>query len=289
MTTAEADQKRVTFFFVGVGKCGTSWIFEIARTKGFFSVPKIKEPYLIDQPVDKQRKFVKSLYKSTDRMADFSNLYYWDEENPNKIFEYNKNARVIVTIRKPSDRIISHFKFLKRNGEFANLSLAQYLDSGDPIDLFKRSVYRPMIERYESVLGESNVLILPLELLKESPQAYLDRLTNFCGIESVVLDPEDMLPVLKQSKARFPIVAKIAKTSAMTLRKLGMLSVLGKLKDSKLIRSALYKEAQSSSTRLDDDSCGQFSEAISQLDADYARLLKDYGLSLDESTSRSSS
>ncbi len=281
MTAAKMDQMKVTFFFVGVGKCGTSWIFEIARKKSIFSVPKIKEPYLIDQPPGKQIKFVNSLYGSTDRMADFSNLYYWDDENPKKMFQYNENARAIITIRKPSARIISHFKFLNRNGEFANLSLSQYLDNGDPIELFKRSIYRPMIERYESVLGKSNVLVLPLELLEKSPQAYLDRLTSFCGLKSVVLNPEDLLPVLKQSRARSPIVAKMAKTSAKVLRKIGMLRVLGTLKDSRLLRRVLYREAEKGSSSQEAHGFGQFSQAVADLDTDYVRLLKSYGLSFN--------
>ena len=51
MSNVTMSVERVKFFFVGVGKCGTSWIFEIARKKALMSVPKIKEPYIIDEPV----------------------------------------------------------------------------------------------------------------------------------------------------------------------------------------------------------------------------------------------
>lgn len=282
MASIETKQNKVTFFFVGVGKCGTSWIFEIARKKNLFSVPKIKEPYLIDQPASKHKKIVASLYQSFDRMADFSNVYYWDVENPQKIFDYNRHAKIIITIRKPSDRIISHFRFVKRNGEYKNLTLAQYLEQGDSYHLIDRSVYAPMIQRYEEVFGKSNILILPLELLKSSPQAYLDRLTEFCDGASIELSPEDMQPVLKQSKARYPIMAKFAKTSANLLRNLGMLRLLGKSKDSKLIRSVLYRESKDK-PQVDDKDFGAFADQVDALDQQYGPLLKSYGLSLGTS------
>lgn len=287
MASIETKQKKVAFFFVGVGKCGTSWIFEIARKKKLFSVPKIKEPYLVDQPASKQKKFVASLYKSFDRMADFSNLYYWDAENPQKIFDYNPDAKIIITIRKPSERIISHFRFVKRNGEYANLSLAQYLQQGDSYRLIDRSVYAPMIRRYEETFGRSNILTLPLELLKSSPQAYLDRLTEFCGGDSIELSPEDMQPVLKQSKARSPIMAKVAKTSANLLRNLGLLRILGMSKDSKFIRSILYQESNEGPQVADRD-FGEFADQVAALDQQYEPLLKSYGLSLDQHSASAS-
>ena len=279
-----AEKTKVEFFFVGVGKCGTSWIFEIARRKNLFSVPKIKEPYLIDQPASRQTKLTKSLYKSFERMADFSNLYYWDPDNSNKIHSYNPDAKIIITIRQPSRRIASNFKFVKRNGECANQSLSQYLDSGDPIDLVARSRYRPMIDRYKSVFGKDQVLILALEHLKADPQDYLNRLTDFCGTERIILSEDDKAPVLQQANARSPLAAKFAKQTAVTLRKLGLLSLLGTLKDSKLVRKFLYSEQRVKSSGQD-DSFGQFEEEVARLDKDYIELLKELNYEIPEKAS----
>lgn len=269
-----AKDIRVQFFFVGVGKCGTSWIFEIARKKNLFSVPKIKEPYLIDQPAHRQAKLTRSLYQRFERMADFSNLYYWDPDNAQKIFAYNPHAKIIITVRKPSERIKSHFKFVKRNGDFTKLSLAQYLDDGDPVELVARSDYRPLIQRYTSVFGSENVLVLALEQLKSSPQDYLNRLTDFCGSQRMTLHPQDKTPVLKQARARSPLAAKLAKQIAIALRKLGLLSFLGTLKDSPVVRKFLYSERGLPAT-MDDDGFGNAEDKIARLDQDYVGLLSE--------------
>ena len=281
-----AQTSKIEFFFVGVGKCGTSWIFEIARKKNLFSVPKIKEPYLIDQPPSRREKLTKSLYRSFERMADFSNLYYWDPDNSTKIFSYNPNAKIIFTVRKPSQRIVSNFKFMKRNGDFSNVSLPEYLDSGDPIDLVARSDYRHMIERYTSVFGADQVLVLALEHLKADPQNYLDRLTDFCGTAQIILSEEDKVPVLQQAHARSSVAAKLAKQTAITLRKFGLLSLLGILKDSKLVRKSLYSE-QRVQPLGEDFGFGKSEDAVSLLDNDYIELLKDLNYTIPEKASTS--
>ena len=279
-----AQKTKVEFFFVGVGKCGTSWIFEVARNKGLFSVPKIKEPYLIDQPPNRQEKLTKSLYRSFENMADFSNLYHWDPDNNIKIRSYNPDAKIIITVRKPSKRIVSHFKFAKRNGDFSKLSLAQYIDGGDTFDIVARSNYRPIIDRYKSAFGPDQVLVLALEHLKSDPQSYLDRLTDFCGAERIILSDEDKAPVLQQANARSPFAAKFAKKIAVTLRKLGLLSLLGTLKDSKLVRKFLYSKQPVKSTE-EDYSFGESAEVISQLDQDYVELLKELDYAIPEKIS----
>jgi len=277
MQSVATDQPKVEFFFVGIGKCGTSWIFEVARKRALFSIPSIKETYFIDQPSSKHEKLLTSLYQSHTRMADFSNVYYWDAENPQKIFDHNPNAKIIITTRTPSRRMISHFNFLKRNGTISNCSLAEYLEAGDSWSIYERSIYRPVIQRYEEMFKKENVLILPLELLKASPQKYLDLLTEFCGIENTELSEQDKLPVLKQSKARSSVVSKLAKTTALSLRRMGMLQLLGKLKDSPLIRSALYKETAKEAAP--DNNFGEFTQRVAELDKDYLALLESYDLS----------
>ena len=276
MSNVTTSIEKVKFFFVGVCKCGTSWIFEIARKKALMSVPKIKEPYIIDESPEKREKMVRSLYDSYSEMADFSNVYYWDPDNAQKIFEYNPDALIIITVRKPSKRIVSHFEFLKRNGMHTSLSLAEYLEKGDSDHIVARSEYPEMIRRYETVFGKDNVLILPLEQLKSEPQTYLDRLTQFCSLPSLQLEEEDKSPVLKRATTRSPLLARSAKGVAVLFRKLKLLKILGKLKDSKVIRGILYREAKGPVTR--DDDFGKLTQQIAKLDEEYETLLTSYGL-----------
>jgi len=268
------EKQKVQFFFVGVGKCGTSWIYEFLYRHKPIGVPSIKEPYLIDCPPEKRNALVERLYQGTDeKLADFSNVYYWDPENPQKIKEYNPEAKIIITTRRPSDRIVSHFGFMCRSGLVEQDQLARYIDEGDPYSIVKRSDYRPVIERYIEAFGRDNVLVLPLEQLNTNPQLYADRLTNFLSVSRILLTEDDKAPVLKAASARSPAIARVVKGTAVGMRYIGLLKLLGALKRNKLIRKALYKPAKP----LEDASFGQKAGCVELMDAAYPDLLKLFG------------
>lgn len=63
---------------------------------------------------------------------------------------------------------------------------------------------------------------------------------------------------------------------AVLFRKLKLLKILGKLKDSKVIRGILYREAKGPVTR--DDDFGKLTQQIAKLDEEYETLLTSYGL-----------
>jgi hypothetical protein len=262
-------EPKVEVFFVGVGKCGTSWLYEFIKRHDILSVPSLKEPYLIDEPPTRQAEIINKLYGRKTRMADFSNLYYWDPENAQKIHEYNPDARIIVTTRKPSNRIASHFGFLKRNGLLSDDSVAAYLNGPDPERIVDRSRYHDMIERYEAAFGAGRVLILPLEQLEQDPQSYANRFCDFISTTRVTLTEQDIKPVLRSARARNILVARLGKYAATTLRRFGLLSLLGHLKSSTLLRRILFKETVQDVV-LD---FGPLTRDIHTLDKEYEALL----------------
>ena len=268
------EPRLVEFFFVGVGKCGTSWVYDFFKRNNLFSVPSLKETYLIDLEKESQSKLIKKMYKSQDKMCDFSNLYYWDEDNPIKIRKYNPEAKIIITVRKPSSRIVSHFGFLQRNGLVKEKEIKDYLNNGDEERIVDRSYYRKIISRYKGYFSNNKILILPLELLEESPQKYADYLLKFMGQESFQLKEEDTTPVLKKSKPRIRFLSLFAKKLAELIRKLGFLTLLGKLKSYIFIQKILFKE-DNKEVSVD---FGNRKEEINKLDIDYRLLLEEIGI-----------
>lgn len=273
---AQSEDAKVVHFFVGVGKCGTSWLYEFLKRYDLISVPTLKEPYLIDKAPEKQAAIVEKLYSRYDNMSDFSTLYYWDPDNAQKIKDYNPEARILITTRLPSKRIISHYGFLRRNGLVREDTLAAYLAGSDPEEIVARSRYREMIARYKDVFGAEQVILLPLEQLDKAPQLYADRLCDFLGVRRVELTDEDVKPVLKKARARSMVVARVVKFSAETMRRLGFLTILGSLKSSTLVRSILFKEV----TTEDSTDLGPRADEIAALDADYANLIAENGVKL---------
>lgn len=222
----------------------------------------------------KRAKEVQMLYGVKENMADFSTLYYWDKSNAEKIISYNPDAKIIITVRRPSSRVGSHFQYMKRNGSYSGMSLRDYLDSGDPEHIVARSDYDDMIARYRDTFGQQRVLLLPLEQLKDDAQLYIDRLLRFCDVDEVTLDPDDTKPVRAESSARNLLFARVAKHTAILLRHLRLLRLLAFMKDSPFLHRLLFRETQVNEKGSRDKDYGQMTAAIAELDTRYESLLR---------------
>lgn len=268
---AVQGEAMIDVFFIGVGKCGTSWIYKYLTKRGDAGVPSIKEPYVLNNPPEKHAEVIADLYGSQRPRCDFSNVYYWDPTIPKKIIEHNPDAKVVLTVRKPSQRVSSHFGFLQRNGEYVGMDLVEYLNSGDPDQLVARSDYQSILDRVAAVTSQENILVMPLELLSANPQRYADRLADFLDLARREIDESDRERVLGRASARIPVVNRAAKGLATAMRERGYLKLLSKLKESERVRSLLFTRNNEGGSDLD---ASQLPTPLKALDEAYPDFLE---------------
>ena len=94
------------------------------------------------------------------------------------------DARVLVAIREQAGMLISLYKqYVKRGGA---ASFRQYV-AGPPgagqVPRFRLDFleYHRLVAHYQSLFGGENVLVLPYEILRTRPEAFLDRIGAFVG------------------------------------------------------------------------------------------------------------
>ena len=106
-------------------------------------------------------------------------------------------AKVLFVIRNQYDLAISLYKqyvhlggrkplhnFLRYNdGSFE--TIAKKWLSGISINQLD---YKPAIDHYVNLFGEENVLVLPFELLQKSNHAFVQKISNWMGVEDVQFD-----------------------------------------------------------------------------------------------------
>lgn len=264
----------VEYFFVGPGKCGTSWLYEFIERHGLASVPSLKEPHIVDVDAAEAAHRIDTLYGSTSKMCDFSNTYSGDEGNAAKIRSYNPDAKIVVTCRLPSERIVSHYHFHVRSGA-DDVGLASFLADPTHRHVVDRSDYTTILERYTATFASDQILVLPLEQLSQDPQVYADRLAAFLGADRVVLGDEDLKKVLVRSRARSKKVAKLAMACSAWLRRRGLTSVLGALKRSSAINSVMFVPTDSVADETTMD-FGDISSEVAALDASYPAFVLEH-------------
>lgn len=109
------------------------------------------------------------------------------------------DARVLVTIRRQPDMILTCYKHYVRAG--GAQSLSRFIDQPrlgrDTVPFFRARFfeYHRLIEYVQKLWGRDRVLVLPFELLKKNPASYLKAIGDHMGATLPSAMPPDPLNV----------------------------------------------------------------------------------------------
>lgn len=110
-----------------------------------------------------------------------------------RLREVFPSARIVIGVREQNGMILSLYRQFVRNGGV--FSLKQFIGTGNEppgwaplcrLDFFH---YDRFVRCYQDLFGEGNVLVQPLELLRDDEPRYLKRLLDFAGSRG---SPEDL-------------------------------------------------------------------------------------------------
>lgn len=196
---------KVNTFIVGAPKAGTTSLHFYLNQHPEICMSSIKEPnYFSAQEVENlyynseivsSTKVYNSLFETNSKIngeSSVSYLYY--HQVARRIYEYNNDAKIIIMLRKPTDRLFSHYLMDKRLG-LCFISLKEIYDNRDTHSLFFQQFfllgnYSEQIKRYEEVFDKSQILILLYDDLKLNAKSVVDRAFSFLQVDKIEVDLE---------------------------------------------------------------------------------------------------
>jgi len=94
-------------------------------------------------------------------------------------------SKILIIIRNQFDYITSLYAFrvATKGEEYKNLD--NFVKFAGSKGLFEHLEYHLLIEKYQALFGEKNVLVLPMEILIKSPNEYIERIISFIGISEL--------------------------------------------------------------------------------------------------------
>lgn len=209
----------VNFMIVGAQKAGTTALAHFLAQHPQLCMAEPKEPHLFDGPllhgdwtvaeVDRCYAPFFSHARPGQLRGEATPIYlYWPQIHP-LLLRYNPTLKLIVLLRDPVERAISHYVMERDRGkEELPLPLALLLEPwrlwwhrGDRSlgsrlrvqSYLDRGRYRRQLRALERYFSREQVLCLPAERLRAEHDAALSEVFRFLGVEPDVSIPAEVV------------------------------------------------------------------------------------------------
>ena len=219
MSKDKMGERKTNLFLAGAMKAGTTSFVSLLETHPDIYVPPVKEPnYFLNElpeflfepsrffttdgylendfPKDRhaarftnasQYSKLYSLATDSKYLLDASTAYLSAAECPKMIADYNPDSKIIILLRDPLERMLSHYQMsvgLSRENrsfeEIAKEEISEY-KAGDLnwYSYLNMSCYEKSIKRFRS---HFDTHVIRLEELRSEPESVLQGLTDFLEV-----------------------------------------------------------------------------------------------------------
>lgn len=237
----DSDVRKPTFLFIGGDRCGSKSLHKFFQQHPDCYVPPIADPYFFDKNYDRGHDWYWSLFAAApaDALAvgEFSHDYIQSEAAAERIAKDLPDVKILATIRHPVERTLSSYTC----GVSSMLIRGTLEEALDAVPMLTEySIYADKLERYIELFGRDRVKVMLFDDLEADPRKFATDAFEFVG-----LPPTDTVDygvrMNVRWKSRWPLSGPISKLGAITLRKLGWVELLGRVKGNPRIRAIFRK------------------------------------------------
>jgi hypothetical protein len=191
-------------FVVGVSRAGTTSLWNYLDQHPDVYMAPVKEPYFftnsqphwVDFPQDEEAYLALFAGATHERLlGEATPDYLWEEAIPPAIKRVSPEAKILISLRNPADRLHSLYWLrrlyrLERRRSFADVvqeELRLECGASDGYSYLDRGFYAEAVERYVDTFGE-DVFVLFFEELVSSVPAQMRLVFDFLGVDGAVAD-----------------------------------------------------------------------------------------------------
>jgi hypothetical protein len=230
------------FIYLGPDKAGSSWLHEVLRRHPQVFLTPAKGLYFFDRYYDRGLQWYVGQFDEArpDHVVrgEVCQDYLAHPEAAERMARSLGEVRLMATLRDPTERAYSSYLHMLRSGWKAGTfleALSRYPE------LLDHGRYGTQLQRFDSRFGRDSLHIAVFDDLQADPQAFLDEVTAWLGIERLPLDAGLREPMLPAGRARSVALSRIVSWGAHVLRERDGGKLVGRVKRVAPVQRALYK------------------------------------------------
>jgi hypothetical protein len=174
-----------TFIGIGAQKCASSWLYRILEDHPEVCLSERKELDYFSYYYDNGYQWYEQHFEcgsAARAVGEISPSYFHDYYAPSRAAAYNPGLKVILSLRDPIERALSHHKHLIRLGYYKGPDLS--FESGIKLNpmYIEQGLYAKHLAHWLSAFPETQVLVLFMDDIRQNADSVVRQVYRFLEI-----------------------------------------------------------------------------------------------------------
>lgn len=235
------------FLYVGQGRAGSAWLFEVLREHPEVFVPIARDIYYFDRYYHLGFDwYMRHFEPARDEKAvgEVCHDYCLSELYARRIYERFPDAKILYCAREPIDLALAMYCF--DINHCYHFTRTQY-DTMSFLDIALHYKFFPLMDHYHRLepfyrlFPRENIYTYFYDEIMDEPQIFVRKLYRFLGVDPEFVPSSLTRRVNPARYARFRPITEFANKTANWLRDAGQPNAVGAVKAQPWIHKLLYK------------------------------------------------
>lgn len=224
-----------SFLVVGPPRTGTSWLHKVLEPHATLPSPT-KETRFFDLHFDNGVDWYLRRFPATAHgpVGEVAPTYFASEAARKNILATIPDAKIVFTFRHPVERALSLYRMKRAYGRL-RVSLEEAMKE-DP-ELISSGLYWTQLAEWWKLFPEKHLLVTTYDDLTNSPQAFVDQVTDFIGMPRIQLKPAQSQRVYSSERMTLPrnyMATRVASVFADWCKGRGLDNVVASVRQSSM-------------------------------------------------------
>lgn len=182
-----------TFLGIGTVKSGSTWLHHLLKSHPEIWMPeKRSEPQFLDRNYNKGKEWYAQFFPQKGlqykQIGEFTPRYIHSKETLQRARNFGDVEKFIISLRNPVERLYSQYKWTKRNHPKYKASFKEFV--AEHPEAVTLGYYANELEKYNSVFGESPLLVLVFEEMVRNVEWTKVQLAEFLEVDAALFPKE---------------------------------------------------------------------------------------------------
>jgi len=174
------------FLCVGPQRTGTTWLYKVLQQHSALYLPEsVKETMFFDRYYERGADWYASYFENSQAeqlCGEIAPTYFDNSDVPQRIHQFAPHPDIFISLRHPAERAFSLFIHHLRKGRVPR---DFWLAVEQKPRVLSAGRYATHIPRWQSTFGKDQVHVLFLDDIRSDPQAVINQVCEWLGVESI--------------------------------------------------------------------------------------------------------